>query len=169
QVVVGHVTLGVEPAVEAHLGALATGDRLELGDTLEADDLGPELVRNLDVPDVQHHVIDTPGRLSSVGHGVLSLSPRLGGEAPAPRRPAARTPMIAKPVAGHSNSSARPCTSPRDGYATCAEARMAMFSRCSRSRTPAGAARAAPGTGRSSPRRGSSPRNRGSPRRPTGE
>src|SRR3989442_11666529 len=45
QVVMSHVALCVEPAVEAHLRSLASGYRLELGDTAKAHDVGPELVR----------------------------------------------------------------------------------------------------------------------------
>src|ERR1700730_10250923 len=64
QVVMGHVALRVEPAVEAHLRPLAARYRLELGHAAEADDLGPEPMRHFQVPHVQDEVIDSTRRLS---------------------------------------------------------------------------------------------------------
>jgi hypothetical protein len=68
QVVMRYVTLRVEPAVEPHFRALASGNGLELGDTAKADDIGPEFVRDLEVAHVEHQVVDAARWLWSVGH-----------------------------------------------------------------------------------------------------
>src|SRR5438876_1232122 len=79
EIVMGQIALRVEATVEAHLGTLASGNRLELRDTAKADDLGPEPVRDLEVSNVEDHVIDAAWRQrltrshgrSVVGHGAL--------------------------------------------------------------------------------------------------
>src|SRR5712691_8364271 len=63
EVVMRHVPLRVEAAVEAHLGPLAPRDGLELGHASEADDLGPEPMRGFQVPYVEDEVIDAARRL----------------------------------------------------------------------------------------------------------
>src|SRR5262249_13895481 len=73
EVVMTQVSVGGDAAVEAHVRPLAsTGNLLELGHALEAQHLGPELVRDLHVADVEDQVIDAAGSLSLVGHGPSS-------------------------------------------------------------------------------------------------
>ena len=72
QVVVADVAVLGHPAVKAHLQAPGTG--LERGHTLEADDLGPELVRELQVAHVQDEVVHSPRRLG-LRHGILRGGP----------------------------------------------------------------------------------------------
>src|SRR2546428_9904831 len=72
----GHVAFRIEPAVKAHFRPLASRDGLELGHAAKAHDVGPEPVRNLEVPHVEDHMVDAARRLglaqgrgSVVGHG----------------------------------------------------------------------------------------------------
>jgi anaerobic selenocysteine-containing dehydrogenase len=76
QVVMGDVPLGVDAAVEAHLGPLPVGSGLQLGHAAEAQDLRPESVRDLEVPHVEDQVVDAarglgPGRRVAGRHGSL--------------------------------------------------------------------------------------------------
>src|SRR5207253_4299941 len=70
QVVVRDPAVRIHAAVEAHL----EGPILELGHLAEADDLGPELVRDLEVTHVEDEVVDAAGRDGAVTH---RLSPWL--------------------------------------------------------------------------------------------
>src|SRR2546430_17631894 len=58
QVVMGHVPVRVDAAVEAHLRASPLGNGFQLGDAPKADDLGPEPVRDLEAAHVEDHVVD---------------------------------------------------------------------------------------------------------------
>ena len=58
-----------DAAVEAHLGRVGPlRGRRQLADLVEADDLGPEAVRFLDVADVQHEMVDA-ARCDRLVHG----------------------------------------------------------------------------------------------------
>src|SRR5206468_1694306 len=60
----------IDRAVEAHLRRVwAIGPLVQLADLLEADDLGPESVRLLDVADIQHEVVDA-GRAHRLGRDI---------------------------------------------------------------------------------------------------
>src|ERR1700730_4441253 len=60
----------IDRTVKPHLrGARAIGPLVQLADLLEADDLGPEFVRLLDVADIQHQVVDA-GRAHRLSRGV---------------------------------------------------------------------------------------------------
>ena len=93
QIVMADVAMRVDAAVEAHRRARPVGRRLQLGDAAQPDDLGPELVRHLDVRDVQHEVIDAERcdralrNLRVIRHGVL---PRPHGTL-IPRRASSRS------------------------------------------------------------------------------
>src|ERR1700730_6242995 len=60
----------IDRTVKPHLrGARAIGPLVQLADLLEADDLGPEFVRLLDVANVQHQMVDAR-RAHRLGRGV---------------------------------------------------------------------------------------------------
>src|SRR6266511_537079 len=76
----GHIAFRIEPAVKAHLGPLTSRDGLELGHAAKAHDVGPEPVRNLEVPHVEDHMVDAARRLGVaqgwgciVAHGALLI------------------------------------------------------------------------------------------------
>src|SRR3989449_8913194 len=82
QVVMGHVPVRVDAAVEAHLRPPPPGNGFQFGDAPKADDLGPEPVRDLEVAHVEDHVVDAAWRLGVgrwrgdvrvVQHGVLQV------------------------------------------------------------------------------------------------
>src|SRR6266436_2195474 len=60
----------IDRTVKAHLRRVrAIGPLVQLADLLEADDLGPEFVRLVNVADVQHEVVDA-GRAHRLGRGI---------------------------------------------------------------------------------------------------